>query len=133
MRPAPNLRTYEPVLEPVLEPDHSLDDEPVELSAVAQVVPGIPRELLLHVLELAHDHRRQEHPRAELPPVGSRLALDACQLTLDGVVARGDEQFLVRADTINRVQRVLMDVARRRLGRRLAFRALHDTEEFEPA
>ena len=79
-----------------LEPNDSFDHEAVELSTVPQVVRRIPCELLLHELELAHDHRRQEYPSAELPPVGARLAVDARELPFDGVVARGDEQCLIR-------------------------------------
>ena len=107
----------------LLEPDDSFEHQSVELSAVADMIHRIPCELLLHVFELGHDHRREEHAGAHLPPVRSDVTADSRKLSSRLVVADGREQLVVRPDAVNRVNRILPDFPVGRFGRGAPLRA----------
>src|SRR4029078_597703 len=107
------------------EGDHALEHRPLELAAVLDVVRRVSEVLLVHVLDLRENVGREEPAAAELPPVRAEVAEDARQRAVRLVVARADEQALLRQEAVDGVDRVLLPGAVRELGRGLALCALH--------
>src|SRR5918994_1911851 len=94
-----------------LESDDSLEHDSIEFATMADVIHRIAREFLRHVFELRHDHRREEHARAELPALRANVSRNPGQASFDFVVPCRHEELIAGAGTMDDVDCVLSELA----------------------
>src|SRR4030095_12536075 len=80
----------------MLEGDHTLDHEALELATVPNVVRREVVVLLVHILNLRQDVRRDEPAAAELVPVDAHFRRDAEEVAARRVVPAAEVEVVTR-------------------------------------